>query len=171
MSKQMVAAIALGGAFVAIAAVAAPVRVTTMRVSAETTIAAPPEAVWNSVTRGESLITWCPAWKSDANRSARIQKVGDVLEFMDAWGNGGRSVVTYLDAAKELRVAHEPNDGSYLCQAKLTLTPDAKGTKVVLLEQYTEEQDAAAADANAKKVEAGLNEMLAALRASVQGPE
>jgi uncharacterized protein YndB with AHSA1/START domain len=150
---------------------AAPVRVTTMRISAETTIAAPAEEVWKAMTVGESLITWCPKWKSDANRKIQLQRIGDVLDFTDVWGNGGRSVVTYLDAEKELRVAHEPTDGSYVCQAKFTLSPDAKGTKVVLVDQYTDEQDAAAVEATAAKVEAGLNEMLAALRSSVQGPE
>ena len=164
----------VGGLAIVLAAApafAGPARITTMRLAAETTIAAAPDAVWKSLTEGQSLVTWCPVWKSEGNKKVKLTKVGDVLDFTDEYGNGGRSVVTYLEAGKELRVAHEPNDGSYVCQAKITLVPDGGATKVMYTEQYTDEQDAAAADATAAKTEAGMQQTLAALRRSVQGPE
>ena len=58
-----------------------------------------------------------------------LTRVGDVLDYTDEWGNGGRSVVTYLKKNAELRVAHEPASGAYMCQGKLILTTTGEGTK------------------------------------------
>jgi len=139
-------------------------QVPVMRVHAETEIAAKPATVWAQITTGRNLVTWCPQWKSPKNASVFLTRVGDVLDYTDEWGNGGRSVVTYLKKNAELRVAHEPASGAYMCQGKLILTPTGDGTKVALWDQYTDESSAADAAATAEKMEKELAETLAALK-------
>jgi uncharacterized protein YndB with AHSA1/START domain len=132
-------------------------------------IAAPPAAVWAQITQGKNLVTWCPVWKSPGNAKISLSKVGDVLEYKDEWGNGGRSVVTYYVKNQELRVAHEPTDGSYLCQARIVLKPSAAGTRVEYLEQYTDESAPADLEATAKKIGSEMNETLLALKKGAEG--
>ncbi len=139
------------------------------RIHAQAQVAAPPAAVWAWMIQGRNLVTWCPGWKSPANAKANISKVGDVLEYTDEWGNGGRSVVTYLLKNKELRVAHEPTKGDYMCQAKVILEPVGSGTRVHLWDQYTDESSPADAQATAQKMETELANMLASLKKGVQG--
>jgi len=145
-----------------------PQEVPTVRLTAEAQIAAPPAAVWTQLTTGKSLVTWCPMWKSEANAAVNLSKVGDALDFTDDWGNGGRSVVTYLAKNKELRVAHEPADGSYMCQAKIILEPKDGGTVVRYVEAYTDESEAADRKATAEKMTADMASTLKALKAQAE---
>lgn len=139
-----------------------------VRLETATEVAAAPQAVWNYMTTGKNLVTWCPVWKSPANAKINLSKVGDVLEFTDQWGNGGRSVVTFLKPNAEIRVAHEPADGSYLCQSRVILTPSGTGTHVVWIEQYTDESAAADRDATAAKMETDMGANLTALKTGVE---
>jgi uncharacterized protein YndB with AHSA1/START domain len=135
-----------------------------VRLTVQTQVAAPPAAVWSYITTGKNLVTWCPMWKDAKNSKVNLSKVGDSLDFMDQWGNGGRSVVTYIDPNKELRIAHEPQDGSYVCQAKLILEPSGDGTIVHYVEQYTDESSPEDLKATAAKMEAEMQETLAAVK-------
>jgi polyketide cyclase/dehydrase/lipid transport protein len=144
-------------------------QVPVMRLHAQTEIAAPPAAVWAWMTQGRNLVTWCPQWKAAANAKATLTKVGDVLDYTDEWGNGGRSVVTYLSRGKELRVAHEPSRGDYMCQAKFVLEPAGAGTRVHLWDQYTDESSPTDMQATAQKMETELAGTLAALKRGVEG--
>ena len=167
--------VSLGAAAVAGLVLAAPVHAThqqvpVMRVHAETEVMAKPEVVWAHMTTGKNLVTWCPQWKSPKNATVNLTRVGDVLDYTDEWGNGGRSVVTYLDRGKELRVAHEPTKGDYMCQGKLVLTPTEKGTKVVMWDQYTDESSATDMAATADKMDKELATTLAALKTSCEAP-
>ena len=144
-------------------------QVPVVRVHADAQIAAPPAAVWACMTQGKNLVTWCPQWKAPSNAKSSIAKVGDVLDYTDEWGNGGRSIVTYMVKGKEMRVAHEPNKGDYMCQAKFILEPVGAGTRVHLWEQYTDESPAADIQATAKKMETELASTLAALKRGVEG--
>ena len=138
------------------------------RLHAMAEITAPPATIWAHITRGRNLVTWCPVWKSAKNARINIMKVGDVLDFTDEWGKGGRSVVTYLARDVELRVAHEPTDGSYMCQAKLVLEPTGKGTRVHYYEQYTDESVQKDFDATAQKMQSEMEQSLLTLRKSVE---
>ena len=143
-------------------------QVPVVRVHAQTEIAAPAAAVWIWMTEGRNLVTWCPQWKAAANAKANITKVGDVLDYTDEWGNGGRSVVTYLVKARELRVAHEPAKGDYMCQAKFVLEAVGPGTRVHLWDQYTDESSPTDMKATAEKMESELAATLAALKPGVE---
>ncbi|HEX7880565.1 MAG TPA: SRPBCC family protein [Candidatus Eisenbacteria bacterium] len=154
-------------------AIAPPTRAATteipvVRIENTTTIAAAPAAVWTWLTTGKNLITWCPVWKSESNKSVHLTKVGDALDFTDQWGNGGRSVVTFIAPNKELRVAHEPTDGSYLCQSRVILKPAGSGTEVTWIEQYTDASSATDKAATATKMETEMDATLGTLKASVE---
>jgi len=169
LRSLVVAAIAVAALAGAAVAPAADVKqVPVVRVHASTIVAAAPAAVWAHVTTGKNLVTWCPQWKSARNATVNLTRVGDVLDYSDEWGNAGRSIVTFVAANKELRVAHEPNDGSYMCQARLVLAPVAGGTKVDFWDQYTDESPPTDRDATSKKMQAEADETLAALKRSVE---
>src|SRR5437016_10188211 len=74
-----------------------------VRLHAVSEVAAPPAAVWAFMTRGRNFVTWCPEWKSARNAAIRLARVGDSVDYADAWGNNGRSVVTYLSPNREDR--------------------------------------------------------------------
>lgn len=139
---------------------------TLVRITVEEEMAAPPAAVWTALTTGSSLVTWCPVWKSPANAKVKLARVGDTLEFLDEWGNGGRSVVTFLEPGRELRVAHEPTTGAYLCQARVTLEPQGAGTRVTYVEQYSDASSESDREATAAKTEDSMKATLAALEAA-----
>jgi polyketide cyclase/dehydrase/lipid transport protein len=136
--------------------------------TADAVVNAAPAAIWVHMTRGKNLVTWCPMWKSAKNAAMNLSRVGDVLDYTDQWQNGGRSVVTYLVGNKEIRVAHEPSNGSYMCQAKLVLEPQGKGTLVHYWEQYTDESSPADLQATATKMQAEMDQTLADLKKQVE---
>jgi uncharacterized protein YndB with AHSA1/START domain len=138
-----------------------------VRHTVEADIAASPDAIWSAITTGKNLVTWCPEWKSLSNAKINVTRVGDVLDFTDAWGNGGRSVVTFVARNQELRVQHEPTNGSYICQAKLLIAPTKTGARVTYVEQYSDESAPADLAATAGKVDAEMTATLAALKKSV----
>lgn len=139
-------------------------------ITAEVTINASPAAVWAQLTEGKNLVVWCPVWKNGKNATVRLTRVGDSLDFTDAWGNGGRSIVTYFAPAKELRVAHEPENGSYLCQARVTLAATGATTRLSWVERYTDESAEADRNATATRMSADMNTTLQTLKAKAEGP-
>ena len=139
-----------------------------VRHTVDADIAASPDAVWAAMTTGRNLVTWCPEWKSLSNAKINLSRVGDVLDFTDAWGNGGRSVVTFLSRGKEIRVQHEPTNGSYICQAKLLIAPTKTGSHVTYVEQYSDESAPNDLQATAGKVDAQMAETLVALKKTVE---
>ncbi len=143
-------------------------QVPTVRLHAQAVVNAPAATIWAHMTRGKNLITWCPMWKSAKNAAVNLAKIGDVLDYSDQWGNGGRSVVTYLVGNKEIRVAHEPTSGSYMCQSRLVLEPQGKGTLVHYWEQYTDESGPTALQATATKMQSEMDRTLADLKRQVE---
>jgi hypothetical protein len=159
---------AAAGAAIATRGMAETKQVPVVRIHHQVDVAAPPAAVWAYLTQGKNLVTWCPEWKAPSNTKVSIAKVGDVLDYSDEWGNNGRSIVTYLVKDKELRVAHEPNKGDYMCQAKFVLGGTGKGTRVDYWEQYTDESPSKDLPYTARKVEGEMKETLAALKKGVE---
>ena len=139
-----------------------------VRLTDEVEISAAPADVWLQMTSGASLIAWCPYWRSEANAKVTIEKVGDVLEFNDEWGNTGRTVITFVEKDRELRMVHEPADGSYVCHATLTLKAVGDDTVVSYVEQYTDESKPADASATAVKMGEQMAATLQALKRSIE---
>jgi len=100
-------------------------------------VQAPPAVVWSTLTDADKVQSWCPLWKN-AKMAKALTAVGQSLDYMDEYGNAGKSVVIYLDPGKELRLAHVPDNGSYVCQAVIQLTADGAGTQVHFSEQYSD---------------------------------
>lgn len=175
MKRLQATLIALGITAVSAPGAIAWKQVPIVRHTVEADIAASPDAVWAAITTGKNLVTWCPEWKSLSNAKINLTRVGDVLDFTDAWGNGGRSVVTFLARNQELRVQHEPTNGSYICQAKLLIGPGKAGsaarrswTHVTYVEQYSDESAPTDLAATAGKVDAEMTAALAALKKRVE---
>lgn len=139
-----------------------------VRLTDQVEISAAATDVWMHMMSGSSLIAWCPYWRSEANAKVTIEKVGDVLEFHDEWGNTGRTVITFVEKPKELRMAHEPADGSYVCHATLTLKAMGDKTVVSYVERYTDESSPADAKATAAKMGEQMKETLQALKRTVE---
>lgn len=139
-----------------------------VRLSVSAEIAADPGQVWDYMTTGKNLVNWCPYWKTPENAAIKLSSVGDVLEFKDDWGNGGRSIVTFINAPVELRISHDPNDGSYMCQSRLTLSATGKGTEIRYIEQYTDESTPEDLKATAASMETAMRETLETLRKGVE---
>lgn len=159
--------------FVVCLASAGPVRaeihqVTTVRIHAQVRIDAAPAAIWRYATMGSRFGSWIPEWKQPRNARINLVRVGDWLDSVDEWNNKGRSVVTYISRDRELRLANDPLDGSFMCQTKLLLNPDGGGTAVQFIEQYTDEGSASDARATAAKVQASMDRSLQSLKAAVE---
>ena len=146
-------------------------QITMISLHSEIEIAARPAAVWTFITTGKNYATWCPSWKAARNARIDITRAGDVLDYMDEFGNGGRSIVTYAVRNRELRVAHEPNKGDYVCQAKFLLTPSGRGTKLEFWDQYTDESAEADREATIAKMQTGSDQTLAAIKQAMEKKE
>jgi len=109
-------------------------------IEASADASASPAAVWTALTDPDKAQSWCPYWK-DAQNAMPLSSVGATISYEDEYGNAGQSVVLYADAGKELRLAHVPSDGSYMCQVKIQLTPKGSGTTIHVTEQYSDALD------------------------------
>ena len=139
-------------------------------IHSETQIAAKPAAVWTYITTGKNFATWCPEWKSPKNAKIVLSRVGESVDFQDQWGNGGRSVVTYAVGSRELRVAHEPMKGDYVCQAKFVLTASGNGTHLDFWDQYSDASSPADLEATMQKMQTQSDQSLAAIKSGVENP-
>jgi len=144
-------------------------QIQTARLHSQLHVDAAAAPIWAYATRGSNFEEWMPLWNRPRNARINLVKVGDWLQFIDEWNNKGRSVVTYIERNKELRLANDPEDGSFMCQVKLTLDPDAQGTMVHLYEQYTDESPSGEFNATARKVQAGMDRSLRSLKMEMEG--
>lgn len=140
-----------------------------MTFDAEARIAAPAAGVWSALTDADKAVSWCPLWKNAENAQA-LTELGASIDFLDEWENPGRSVVVFVDAGRELRIAHVPNDGSYVCQVKITLTPAGEATDVHVTEQYSDALDAPADKDTAAMVQKEVGAYLANLKNVAEHP-
>jgi hypothetical protein len=139
-------------------------------IHSETTITAPPSVVWTYITTGKNFATWCPNWRAAKNAKINITRTGDVLDFIDEWGNGGRSIVTYCVMNRELRVAHEPMKGDYICHGRFLLTPGGGATTLGFWDSYTDSSDAKNLSATMDKMQSAADKSLAAIKQAIENP-
>jgi uncharacterized protein YndB with AHSA1/START domain len=131
-------------------------------------VKASPAQVWAAITEPAKAKGWYPHWKG-APQTQALAAVGQSINFVDEWSNAGKSVVLFVDKNKELRVAHMPNDGSYVCQVKFKLEPKGSGTVVTVIDQYSDDLNVPLDKDTAAKVKEGTTKYMAALRAAVEG--
>lgn len=129
---------------------------------------ASPAQVWAALTEPAKAKNWYPGWKT-AKETQALATVGQSLGFVDEWANAGRSVVLFVDKNKELRMAHMPNDGSYVCQVKFKVEPKGAGSFVTIVDQYSDDLNVPLDKDTAAKVKEGMMKYLAALKATAEG--
>lgn len=129
-----------------------------------TQIDATPSVVWTALTDADMAQQWCPYWK-DAEATHALTKVGQTISYTDNWGNTGKSVVIYAKPNQELRVAHVPDDGSYVCQTKFVLQPNGENTAVTVTEQYSDNLDVPTDRDTAAQVKKEIESYIASLKA------
>ena len=105
------------------------------RFTGEVLVNASPEKVWSVLTNSE-LLSETLDYQFISGKK-RVQSVGDAAR-VKVWGDGCTYLLTYVDLNKELRLSLEPDNGSYICRCRWILTPAGKGTKVQVIEEYTE---------------------------------
>ncbi len=81
---------------------------------------------------------------------------------MKVWSDDTTYFLTYAEPNKELRLALEPDNASYICQKRWILTPEGDKTKVQLIDIYTE--SAPQDEASIKSQIEGWNGHLAKLK-------
>lgn len=128
-------------------------------------IKAAPAQVWAALTEINKMKAWYPGWKNVAATAKPISSVGQTLDYVDEWNNAGKTVVIYLAQNQELRLAHTPNDGSYVCQLKFKLEPKGAATLVTAVDQYSDALDVPVDKDTALLAKNGMMKYLAALKA------
>jgi hypothetical protein len=124
---------------------------------------ASPSAVWTALTTWEGFGTLTGFQPTGSQKN--ISRVGDSTAAQ-VWDDKGVLVVTGLAPGKELRVAWEPENASYLCAKRVVLKPSAIGTTVEYWDRYTDDQPNA--DVTARKVVADTAQHVAAFRKMVE---
>ena len=101
----------------------------------EIVIDASPEKIWATLT---NLKDFCAIMDFEfQSGKEQVAAVGDVAR-MKVWSDPCTYLVTYVATHKELRLALEPDNASYICQKRWLLTPEGKSTRVHLIDRYTE---------------------------------
>jgi len=82
------------------------------RLTCRTIVYAAPEDVWRRITTVGSFVLWYPPWKDERDFTRSLNGVGGTLSYRTG-SVSGRSVVTWYDPLRELRIVHEPADGGF----------------------------------------------------------
>lgn len=124
---------------------------------------APPSAVWSALTTWQGFGTLTGFQPTGKQKG--FTKVGDSVTAK-VWDDTGTLVVTGFVPEKELRVAWEPANASYLCAKRIVLKPSAGRTTLEYWDRYTDDQPDA--DSTAKRVAADFPQHIAAFRKLVE---
>lgn len=130
-------------------------------------VKAAPAQVWATLTDGARVQSWYPGWKG-ATGVKSLATIGASITYKDEWGNPGKSVVLYAMKDKELRFAHVPDDGSYVCQVKFQLEAKGAGTMVTVSDQYSDNLDVPLDKDTAAVAKASMMKYLTALKAAAE---
>jgi hypothetical protein len=86
-----------------------------------------PEALWEVITTVRTFSLWYPHWRREADMLRVLNAVGDTVAFHRDDAPVGRSVVTWLDRPREIRIVHELADGRVAGHLRMTLKAIAGG--------------------------------------------
>jgi hypothetical protein len=103
----------------------------------ETDIHAAASQVWNHLcqARGFGML----ADFTVATEFKRFAVVGDAVAA-SRWEDHGMLICTFVKSGEELRVTFEPDHGRYLWQTRVTLAPVEGGTRVAVLDRYSQDR-------------------------------
>lgn len=132
--------------------------------SGELSINASPQAVWMVITDVQKLGSALNFEYKGVPK--KLEKVGDNVQ-MKVWGDTGTYILIYAKPGRELRYVWEPDNATYICQERWTLTPADKGTKLTYEERYSESGPQTAA-AIAEQIKS-YNQALARVQAMAEG--
>ncbi len=139
-------------------------KLTAQSFNGEITVNASPQAVWAALTDVQKL---SKAMGFDYTGAAKkLEKVGDHAP-VKVWGDNLTVVLIHARPASELRFTLDPENASYVCQERWSLSPAGRGTKLALEERYTESAPQSAEEIAAQVK--GFNEALARLKAMCEG--
>jgi hypothetical protein len=132
-------------------------------VSANAELTADPGKVWKQLIRKDVLVK--AVGMEEATGDENMGEPGAKL-CGRLGGEPGNLVVTYSMIENEIRYAWEPDHGGYVCHMSLKLAPAGKGTKVTLMDSYSEEKPGML-DKNAKESRAHLAQSLETLKKAI----
>jgi hypothetical protein len=84
------------------------------------------DELWDRVTTVRSFVVWYPPWKGERDVARSLTALGDTLSYRGVEGVG-RSVVTWYEPMRELRLVHEMVDGSWGGSIRFRLRQTAHG--------------------------------------------
>lgn len=142
-------------------------RIALVRVDAALEVKAEPARVWAAISTAGGLAALGGFQAADPAKP--LSRVGDAAAGT-ASGDKGVAVCTHAAPEKELRVAFEPDAGHYVCHRTVRLERTAAGTRVRVLERYSDDQPPEKADATARGVAAEMERALAAFAQLVERP-
>lgn len=137
-----------------------------VRLEAKIDLKAPAAKVWDAITSSKGFAAATGFKIADTDK--RLAKLGDAVPA-SVWSDKGNLVCTFGAEGKELRVSFEPDNGNYLCQKRITLEAQGGGTRLMVLDRYSDDQTDTV-DKTAKDVMAEMPKQLAAFQAMVEKP-
>jgi hypothetical protein len=84
-------------------------------------------ALWEVLSTVRSFSMWYPHWKPERDMMRELTAPGDTIAYYLGDGYAGRSVVTWLEPLKELRVVHEGTSGEELGRVRMRIEPAQRG--------------------------------------------
>ncbi len=90
-----------------------------------------PEALWEVISTVRTFSLWYPHWRREADMLRVLGAVGDTVAFHGDGAPVGRSVVTWLDRPREIRIVHELAGGRVAGHLRMTLKAIAGGVGFV----------------------------------------
>lgn len=136
-----------------------------IRIPGEIVVARTPDAVWQTLTRDQALLTIAGFSPTSMGPSRRLVKIGDFVPASVGEDSGTLVVTSFDEDTRELRVFFEPQSGRYLCHVTIHLDPVGAGTRVSVVHRYTDDRVAAAVDKTARRAAADVPGQLAAFKA------
>ena len=128
-------------------------------------VKAPPARVWAAVCTMKGFCALAGFTPDAASKGRVFARLGDHAGA-GIWSDRGSLVVTGWVPMKELRVAWEPENASYVCAKRIVLTKTAAGTSLDMLDRYSDDQPTV--DETAKKAADETGRALGAFRALVE---
>ncbi len=80
-----------------------------------------PEHVWNVIATVRTFSMWYPHWEPERDMLRQLEALGDTIPFFSDRSLAGKSVVTWIDPCRELRLVHELASGGKAGSIRITL--------------------------------------------------